>query len=211
MSQPSAEKVHEWKAQHGNIYTVSDRGTTYVFRALTFAEYDEIIQIERSFGTADAEDAIAGTALLYPEGIKEFDRIPAGVVSALADEILEISGMNTPKAAKEMMEAQRERSGEVRNLMKAFVLATMPAYREEELDALTFAKLAKKVALSEQIMKVNQAAVGMEDNDMKLDIVDPEEEAQRQEAEAEKHAAQKGPGEAGLKDPIAQRLQEALQ
>lgn len=201
------EQINLWKREYGRIFSISVRGVDYVFRAITFAEYDEAAAVE---DTVDAEDFLVSIALLSPPADSvEFNRIPAGVITTIAEEVLEVSGFGAPRIAVDILEQHREQVLEVRGLMKAFIIAMMPAYRDDELDNFTFDQLAAKVALAEQIMKVHQASVGV-DHEVKLDLIDPEEEAARQAAEVAKHNAKKPPGQAGLDDPIARKLQEAL-
>lgn len=90
--------------------------------------------------------------------------------------------------------------------MKAFVLATISAYTPEDLDALTYSQLAEKVALAEKIIEITQAMHGIPSNDLKLELIDPEEELEKQNAKAAKHDMAKMPGAAGINDPIAQKL-----
>jgi hypothetical protein len=152
---------------------------------------------------------VVALALLHPVPLP--DRTAAGVVTALAEQIFEVSGFASPKRMKAVLEQKRERaSGDVRILMKAFVLATMPGYTEEALDELTFDGLATKVALAELVLTVQQQAMGMEQNTITLQIVDPEEEEAEQELAKARHAMTKKPGTAGMADPVAQRLHSAL-
>lgn len=203
------EDIRSWKRKHGKVFSASMAGVDFIFRALTFAEYDSLLQVEESDGSAEAEDSAVSMGVLFPLDM-DFENFPAGVVSSLSEEILEISGFGSAAYAKQLLEAQRVNVADVRGLMKSFVLATMPAYKEEELDQLTFDQMSKKVALAEQILKVHQATFGV-DNDVTLDLIDPKEEAMKQQEEAKKHSAQKKPGQAGFNDPIAQKLASALQ
>jgi len=208
MSAPTQSQVDAWKEEYERVYSLSDRGVDYVFRELTCQEYDRIIAYQDANDSASTEEFIVDTGLLWPLGI-DVDSIPAGIISGLAEEIFECSGFSSPKRVIEMLNKHRERVAEARGLMKAFILSSMPAYKEEELDALTYDALAAKVALAEKIIEVNQTSVGIE-NKLTLDLIDPDEEEQRQKNEAVKHAAQKKPGQAGYNDPVAQKLQQAL-
>lgn len=202
------EQIELWKQQYGNIYAVTVRGTEYIFRQITFREFDAVYGKKNSSDVALAEELLFSTAVLYPEEIN-YDKIPAGVITSISDEILDASGVGSERRAREILQGHRARSSDVRILMKAFVLATMGAYKEEELDDLTFDQLAQKVVLAEQIIQVNQSAFGVE-NAITLDLIDPEEERELQEQEAAKHTAQKKAGQAGFNDPIAQRLANAM-
>jgi len=209
MSSPSEEQIAAWKREYKNIYSIPFRGVDYIFREISFREYDDAINHERANDSASAEEFLVDIALLSPVG-QAYDDTPAGVITSLAEEILEYSGFGAPRHAKEVLDRHRDEVNNVHGLMKAFVLASMPSYKEEELDELTFNQLAAKVALSEKVMEVNQASVGIEGISVKLDLIDPEEEAVREETQREKHTAQKKPGQAGYDDPIAAKLQNAL-
>lgn len=198
--------VEEWKSQWGAIYTAEIRGKEFVFRAATFAEHREATRPRSDWSSADAEDKLVQACLLYPT--EDFDRLPAGIITSLAEEIVNVSGLGDPQHAKGVIEAQREVVQGVEYLMKAFVIATMPTYTDDQLDHCTFQQLALKVALAEQIIKVQQAV--MTQGEITLDIIDPEEEAARQEAERTKHATGKKSGQAGFDDPIARKLHQAL-
>lgn len=204
----TSEQIDHWKQQYGKIFAVSVQNTEYIFRQLTFREFDAVYAKKSGADTAAAEELVFATAVIYPEQI-DYDKIPAGVITSICDEILDNSGMGSQRRAREILSAHREKASEVRVLMKAFVLATMGSYKEEELDDLTFDELAKKVVLAEQIIRVNQSAFGIE-NEVTLDLIDPEEEQRKQATEAAKHTAGKKAGQAGFNDPIAQRLADAL-
>lgn len=199
-------QIREWKKKHGKIYSIEDRGKTYVFRELTMGEYRLAEILSESEGSAGAEDYIVETALLHPD--LDLDRSPAALVSAVAEEIMNISGMGDINYARETLNRERSKAQELPGLMKAFILSTMP-YTEEQLDEMTFSDLAAKVALAEQIIKLNQISVGIE-NDVSLDFLDEEEQIAAQQAAQHKHAATKQPGQAGYQDPIAEKLHHAL-
>jgi len=207
---PTQEHIVAWKKEYGNIFSMTIGSTDFIFREITFNEFDDVQRYRESESSAAAEDYLVRMALLYPQmSDEDYDRVSAGVVTSIAEEILDMSGMGSPKRAKSVLDKHRNNTNEVRVLMKAFILATMSAYKEEELDYYTFDELAKKVVMAEQIIKVNQAAFGV-DNEITLDLIDPEEEVQKQQHEADKHNKQKKPGQAGANDPIAQKLASAL-
>ena len=90
--------------------------------------------------------------------------------------------------------------------MKAFVLATITAYSPEDLDNLTYTKLAEKVALSEKIMEIKQAIAGVESTNITLQLIDPEEEQAKLEDKAKRYDQSRKEGEAKFNDPVAQKL-----
>jgi hypothetical protein len=201
------ELIFNLKNKYGNIYSVDVKGSTLVFRELTFSEYDQILhyqEIEEN-SSADIEDLIIQFSIVYPENF-DISRIPAGNVSALAQTVLDISGITSAKLAKGILEEKREQANEVKNLMKAFVLATIHSYSPEQLEEMTFSELAEKVALAEKIIEIRQGMNGVEPNNLILQLIDPEEEAEKQKTRAARHNLSKKDGEAAYEDPIAQKL-----
>lgn len=207
---PTDEQFVEWREKYGSYYLASFKQGDYFFRALTIGEHARILA-DKNLSTAELEDVFVSTALLHP-GVA--DNLPAGIYTSLADQILNVSGFGDAKRARWVLDQQREIYSGVVGLMKAFIIATQPAYKEEELDEFTFAQLAAKVALAERIIDVQQAVFpltsGGEENQVRLNLIDPDEEAEREQLEAQKHAAQKKSGQAGFNDPIAQKLHQAL-
>lgn len=124
----------------------------------------------------------------------------------MAEEILDFSGFGSAKTTKKVIEEKREQLSGVRGLMKAFVLATISSDTPEFLDSLTFSELAYRVALAERIIEVKQAINGIESTNVKLQIIDPEEEIEKQKLSAARHDKSKPEGTAKYNDPIAQKL-----
>lgn len=203
----TADVIFSLKNKYGNIYSVNIKNETVVFRELTFKEYDKILYLKNldTIDSSDIEDIILEYAVIYPEGFNTLS-IPPGVVSNLSSEILDISGFYSASLAKRVLEEKRFEANEVKNLMKAFVLATISTYSPEDLENMTFSELAEKVALSEKIIEIKQNANGMESTDLKIQLIDPEEEELKKQASAARHNLSKKDGEASYEDPIAQKL-----
>ena len=203
----TSKEILDIKKKYGPVFSAEIKGQEVLFRELTFSEFDEIADLQdlEDGSSVDSEDAIIATAVVYPEDF-DIDRLPAGLVSSLARQILDVSGFSSPKSAKQILEEKRTNAEQVRSLMKAFVLATIKTYTPEELDHMTFAQLAERVALSEKIIEITQAMHGIEPNNLKLQLIDPEEEEEKQKRTAARHDASKTEGAAGYNDPIAQKL-----
>jgi hypothetical protein len=200
------EILYKLKEKYGSIFETSLKRDTIIFRELTFAEFDKITEYEISGeSSAEIEDLIIKSAVIYPESIN-LDSYPAGLVSSLAEEILQESGFASPSKAKFVLDQKREQAAQVRSLMKAFVLATITAYSPEDLDNLTYTKLAEKVALSEKIMEIKQAIAGVESTNITLQLIDPEEEQAKLEDKARRYDQSRKEGEAKFSDPVAQKL-----
>jgi hypothetical protein len=132
--------------------------------------------------------------------------MPAGIVSSLSEKIVDFSGFATAKTAKRILEEKRSKAGQVRSLMKAFILATITAYSPEDLDEFTYSQLAERVALAEKIIEIKQAINGMQSTNVSLSLIDPEEEEQRKQEEISNFEKSRKDGEARFDDPIAQKL-----
>jgi hypothetical protein len=202
-----SEVFLELKLKYGPLYSVSVKGIDLLFRELTFSEFDKIDKLQDSgdFSSADAEDYILECTIVYPENFN-VNKIPAGAVSSLSQEILDASGFSSARTAKRILEQKRIKASEVRSLMKAFVLATIHTYSPEDLDDMTFSQLSERVALAEKIIEVQQSIYGIEPTNVKLDLIDPEEEALKEQIIAAQHDAKRKEGEARYNDPIAQKL-----
>jgi len=200
------EILYQLKVKYGSIFQTHLKKDVVVFRELTFAEFDTIAEYESSGeSSAEIEDLIIKSAVIYPESIV-LDHYPAGLISSLAEEILQESGFYNPSKAKKTLEDKRAQAAEVRSLMKAFVLSTMTTYSPEYLDNLTYTKLAEKVALSEKIIEIKQNILGIAPTNVVLQLIDPGEEEKKIKNKAEKYNKSRKEGEAKYEDPIAQKL-----
>lgn len=201
------EKLYEIKKKYGSAFAVNVKGQDVVFRELTFDEYDKVVEYKNSESksSADAEDLIISAAVVYPENFN-FEKLPPGLITSLAQEIIDFSGFYSAKLAKSILESKREQAKEVRSLMKAFVLATIPSYTPEQLDEMTFSQLAERVALSEKIIEIQQSSYGIQPTNIELKLIDPEEEELKKKSSAARHNLSKKDGEAAYEDPIAQKL-----
>jgi hypothetical protein len=207
-----SEVLIELKQKYGPLFAISIKGIDLLFRELTFEEFDKIATVQRDgvMSSAEAEDKILEATIVYPDK-KVLDKIPAGAFSSIAQEILDASGFSSARTAKARLEEKRrEVQTEVRPLMKSFVLATMPAYKPEDLDLMTFSELAERVALAEKIIEIHQTMNGMQPSEMKLDLIDPEEEAEIERQRAANYNASRKQGEAAYEDPVARKLWSSM-
>lgn len=215
--------IRELKSQYGDeIYSVTVGKQECVFRALTSAEYKAFSKMGLS--SADLEDIIVMNAVVYPHPFN-FNKIKPGEVSALADDILNLSGFaSIDQALLNLEEARAEASGAI-EMMKAFILATMPTYSYEELDGYTLKYLSKLVAMAEVILEIQSGVARGED--LKITLGVPEEQTQQEpkqnktfdftidDIERANRSMAKDSAfkdfDAPPTDPIAQKLWQALQ
>lgn len=200
------DRVAEWKAKYGRVFSVEYRKKDYVFRSLTFAEIDHLDNIASSWSSAQAEDHIVQIALLWPEDF-DVDKLPAsmtGLVTTLAEEINERSGQGTVYPIIQALNEAREERQSFRGIMETFVITTQPKYTVEDLAQMTIYELLDRVALAEEIIYLTQTTQGIPvEHRTRLIIKSPEE------IEAENSERISDGGNATRADPIAQRLMQA--
>lgn len=203
MDNPSPEQIKDWKFEYGPIFQVQG----CIFRGVTIGEADRIFN--SSLTSVEIEEELFHSALLWSREDIDIDKKPAGFVSAVADNIRDISGYGDPKTIIESLNKIRvQRAQKVSTLAKALILAAMPSYTDDDLNKLTFTVLLEKVALAEEILKIHQSVLAGVDT--MLDILDPEEEAKKHQRAAEHHNASRKPGQPIYGDPIAEKLRNSL-
>lgn len=204
--------IAELKKKYGEVFHVEIDGIEIIFRALTFKEFNDLSIEEDYYSSVESEEAIVRTALVYPE-FEILERGRAGVLSALAEEIIEESAFFNAEKAKELLEEHRENSESILISMKALIISAMPSYNDEMLDNYTFSQLLEKVALAEQIHAIkfysNRGSLSSEADPPSLLLMDGTEEEDAARKAAIRDIARK-PGTATSNDPIAQKLAEAM-
>lgn len=206
------------KLQHPEVYVFSQGTKDYIFRPLALGEFAKLST--GAMSSAEAEDFAVQSAVIWPEGF-DVGNMRAGAVTALAQEILEVSAFTNPKLARKIFADKRDHADDVVNVMKALILACHAelGIDNQELEGYTFAQLAEKTALAEKVVQIKKTIYdpGLE---LELEIIDPEEiaEADRKLQEEELRKAQNPhnidsgskAGTARGDDPIAARLHQAL-
>lgn len=210
----SSEQIAELKSLYGEIFAIPiNNNLTVIFRALTFAEFDKLALTEDYVSIVESEDSIVKNALLYPD-FSELEKLGAGVLSNLCEEIIEESAFFNVSKAMEKLEQARSHTEDVRFTMKAFIIAAIPAYKPEELDAMTFLELANRVALAEQILRINastHSSAFIEGADTPaLILVDEQAELEEQERQKSMYNLTRKDGTAIADDPIARKLHQSL-
>ena len=196
MEEISGDQIAIWKAEFGEVFDVGG----FIFRALKISEHRKLI-LHKEWDPAEAEDYVVSTTLLHPE-LSDLET-KAGLISSLAEEILNISCYGHVSFAIDALEEARSASDQVTNLMKVFIIAAIPSYSDEDLDDYSFSQLAKKVALAEKIINVRLGG-------MSLELIDPEKESELEKERIEKELSTKKAGQAISTDPIAQKLRSGL-
>jgi hypothetical protein len=204
--EPSQALIDNWKYQYDEIFSLEANGIFFVFRALTFAEYDHILLlIDDDSSSVDLEDALIKDALLWPQ---DFDPnvISPGVVANIANEIKHLSCLDGDVLhGRDVLEGWRTKVNGVRGEMKSFVLFALPQYTSQNLDDFTFYRLAELVAYAEQVIYLRQLSEGMQvDQPIRLRLYTQEELEEMNKAKVSDK------GNATVADPIAKKLMDAM-
>lgn len=90
---PTRQEVEEWKEKYGNVYFIPLADNYYIFRALTRAEYREVIE-NQDLTLLDREEIFTEKCVLFPRNYRasKDSKGNAGVPSALAEVIMDKSG-----------------------------------------------------------------------------------------------------------------------
>jgi hypothetical protein len=205
----NSAQVAEWKQQYGEVFSILVKEREYIFRALTWKEYDDIVASNPDWSTAEIEDHVVPLAILHPLDFN-IDKVSAGLVTVLFQEISEVSGFGSAERVRYILEEEREAAGELRNTMKAFVLMAMPAYTSEYLDDLTLRQMCKLVALAEEVIFVQQLMRGLPiEEKLRISIRTQEEMMVEMQEQMEAHKL-KDKGNARMDDPVASKLWQAM-
>jgi len=198
-----ANFIKEWKAIHGEVFQVEAGGIEFVFRALTYKEFDQIAENVES--AVDVEDEMVRIGVLWPENM-DWDSQNPGLITALYEEINYVSCLDGDVSrSKDLLDDWRMKISGIRGEMKAFILLAMPQYKSKDLDEFTYYQLAELVALSERVVYLRQISEGIEVREkFRLEIYSQEEiEALNNQKVSER-------GNATVNDPVARKLMEAF-
>lgn len=173
----------QWKVQFKDVFCAAIGGREYYFRALKLEEIESIdLIIEAQGSVADLEDLYVRTAVLHPQDIN-WDKIKAGYITTLADEIKIASRVaDVADILESLVKAREDLTTNIFDSMKAFILSAMPYYSEEELSKFTLDELIHKVTMAERILSIQQSVNGIQNSDgvqFVIYLQDPAEEEQK--------------------------------
>lgn len=186
----SQQTIEELRQKHGKIYRTNYNNSYFIFRALTVGEF-EYLTIAHSL---EHEDSVAKKIIVWPENI-DIDSMPAGFVSAILNEALEVSNFADAAKANSLIEEARAKSTMVIPMIKSFILAARPMVSNEYLNSLTFDQLISELVIAEKILEIISNVTNPSVESVSFTIPDPEEIAK----------------EEATKDPVKERLIKALE
>ena len=195
---PTTEQIAAWKTEHNEVFSAHLGGKDYIFRAVTFAEYESTLD-GPDWSSADAEDELVRIAVLWPQDVDPA-KMSAGAVSSLASSISAESGFNNAYRTIALLEEWRTKYSGLRGQMDAVIMTGLPNLDPKSLRHMTMYEKAEMCVLAENVINMRLQANGVPDADFKLEVYTPEEIAAMN--------AQKisDDGNATVSDPIAQKL-----
>jgi len=108
--------------------------------------------VERSEEDPEQADLIVQRALLTPEYDSVAEDVDAGVIDALATEIVQVSGFASVESFNEGLEWAREEILKVEYEVVAAICRAFPAYKPEDIYELAFTDIMVRLAIAEKIL-----------------------------------------------------------
>jgi len=142
--------IQSLKARYVYTFEVALAERNFVFRALTWAEHRELV--ERSNEDPEQADLIVKAALLYPAYEEVVEEVDAGVIEALATEIVGSSGFASVEAFNEGLEWAREEVNKVEFEVIGAICKAFPGYKPEDIYQMRFPDLMIRLAMAEKIL-----------------------------------------------------------
>lgn len=141
--------------QYGPIYSVKtpESNVEVFFRLVSKKEYDTFNSLCDETGvTADAEDYLYNTAIVYPVPIQLDEDIYAGESSSIVAEIARQSGFFDLQTFANAVSQSRAECQKLSEQIIIFIAKAMPGYTIDDLEKLNYQQLARLLSISEVIM-----------------------------------------------------------
>ena len=181
----SKDEIAKLKEVFGPLHKIDIEGTSYILRTLNrreIASLDIFSEID-----TDKEEDIVRLAIIDPIDM-DYDNVSAGVISTLAEVVLDKSGLLGIESLQNALEKARNKRTIFTDIYE-IICAGFPALLPGDLDNITLDKLMDLFVIAEGIL-IKQ---GLLEEEVSFEIEEDEE----------------GPGKPGV-DVTAQLLQKAL-
>lgn len=144
--------LDHYKEIYGHVFLLEFGGLEFIFRPLTRKEYKRITEqvYEDEF---QAEEVICATATLHPEGYDFAGNGLAGIVKALSQRIIEVSGYATPDQQTQMLDHYRYEMNRFDTQAETIIALVFPGTTPEEMQDWTQEKLINRLARAEWVMR----------------------------------------------------------
>jgi hypothetical protein len=174
----SPEQIKSLRRRHGKIYSTNYFGKDYVFRGFNVGEFEALTNDPSD----EVQENFVREVILYPADIN-IDTMPAGFVTAILNEVFEVSGFADPYEANNRIDKKRQHAKAVIRMIKAFIIAAQPTHTSQSLNQLSIDELLDELALSEQVLEILSNVTNPAIESITFSIPDPvaiaEEEANR--------------------------------
>ncbi len=143
------------KLGHKELYMYAIGGLDFIFRPLTYSEFDSITQLEQHIDSIEVNEAINSIAVLYSEIDMEdwLDRCSVTAPDNLAEAILRASGFDSQETFLEKLDKAREASGEVNSLLIIVICKAFPSMTPADISSMTLEDQLMHFALAEEIVE----------------------------------------------------------
>lgn len=114
-----------------------------------FLDYDDLFRSNK-YTSAEIEDEIFRLAVLEPLYTENLDILPAGVISTVAAQILNISGAQDPEQISRDLDIARNQTQDFISSAVVLICSVFPAYTPEDVYSLTYPVFMQRLALAER-------------------------------------------------------------
>jgi len=145
------EQVVAYRRKFGNNWLTSFEDLEIPWRQLTLQEFLDYTDLFNSglYTEVEVEDEIFSAAVLDPIYVENIDILPAGTISVVVSQILQVSGPDTIEAINRDLNIARQEVGNFLSSLIPLICIVFPAYKPEDLFKLSYQELLKRAAMAE--------------------------------------------------------------
>lgn len=146
------EKFVKFRKLYGDNWLTTFENLEIPWRQLTFQEFLNFDKLLNSgyYKLHDLEDEIFSLAVLEPIYIENIDILPAGIITTVVAQIMQISGpLNVDSMSNDLNNARYQIQDFVSSAI-TMICSVFPAYKPEEVLSLRYDVFMKRLAMSEK-------------------------------------------------------------
>lgn len=145
-----------WEAEQGNrVFRINfPSGVQIPFRLLSWDEFTMYrdLTLKGSIPQSVLEHLIFEKCVAEQSCIDNVDTFLAGVISTVVNTIMSLSGPTTPEDFNEGMGGMRGARDTLNSQIVMIICRAFPAYKPEEIEQMTWAKVMERLAQAELIL-----------------------------------------------------------
>lgn len=145
-------KVVGYRKRYGDNWLTTFDNLEIPWRQLTlqeFLDYDDLFRSGR-YTPIEVEDEIFCAAVLESIYIENIDILPAGIVSTVATQIMQISGAQSPEQIAEDLNIARSQVQDFISSAVTMICSVFPAYTPETVYELKYDMFMRRLAMAEK-------------------------------------------------------------